>query len=399
MKTAIIIILCIAIALGGGLLIYGSTLDSASLGLQLGELLPPDQPDAFAHGIAEKIATKVKNDPNTGYANTFFPETNPSKDPAIFAAEVDGWYDVFGKKDAANSILTRYSGADLVGNLIVPITYNQNRSKQFCMASHFEINAGGSKSISDNLRVRVQIEPFAVDGVYISRAWAGSQTSSASGLVVYYNDQQLTRKTPFGAIKSYDEKTGTYDMVFGKPKEESRDRDLDREVPYKTFDLLNLPIYLGGVDKNDDSPLDSSVVDGDSVRITPPTEAAPYYVLTFSEDYQKAQTEANRNGRLGQALGGKTAGIDIKSIEKADFTVEIWESGVFRQLTVKFVVNATINGKMGKADIDMSYKFYYDNKSCDMFSLIEQADWVKYLSDENKQEFATRKSAWITEEK
>ena len=396
MKTAIIIILCIAIALGGGLLIYGSTLDSASLGLQLGELLPPDQPDAFAHGIAEKIATKVKNDPNTGYANTFFPETNPSKDPAIFAAEVDGWYDVFGKKDAANSILRRYSGADLVGNLIVPITYNQNRSKQFCMASHFEINAGGSKSISDNLRVRVQIEPFAVDGVYISRAWAGSQTSSASGLVVYYNDQQLTRKTPFGAIKSYDEKTGTYDMVFGKPKEESRDRDLDREVPYKTYDLLTFPIYLGGADKNDNSPLDSSVVDDSTVSVTAPTESAPYYVLTFSEDINKAQTKANLYDRLNEALGGKMSDI---TLEKADFTVEIWESGVFRQLTAKFVVNATINGKTGKADIDMSYKFYYDNKSCDIFSLIEQADWVKYLSDENKQEFATRKSAWITEEK
>ena len=397
MKTAIIIILCIAIALGGGLLIYGSTLDSASLGLQLGELLPPDQPDAFAHGIAEKIATKVKNDPNTGYANTFFPETNPSKDPAIFAAEVDGWYDVFGKKDAANSILTRYSGADLVGNLIVPITYNQNRSKQFCMASHFEINAGGSKSISDNLRVRVQIEPFAVDGVYISRAWTGSQTFSASGLVVYYNDQQLTRKTPFGAIKSYDEKTGTYDMVFGKPtKEESRDRDLDREVPYKTYDLLTFPIYLGGADKNDNSPLDSSVVDGSTVSVTAPTESAPYYVLTFSEDINKAQTKANLYDRLNEALGGKMSDI---TLEKADFTVEIWESGVFRQLTAKFVVNATINGKTGKADIDMSYKFYYDNKSCDIFSLIEQADWVKYLSDENKQEFATRKSAWITEEK
>ena len=397
MKTAIIIILCIAIALGGGLLIYGSTLDSASLGLQLGELLPPDQPDAFAHGIAEKIATKVKNDPNTGYANTFFPETNPSKDPAIFAAEVDGWYDVFGKKDAANSILTRYSGADLVGNLIVPITYNQNRSKQFCMASHFEINAGGSKSISDNLRVRVQIEPFAVDGVYISRAWTGSQTFSASGLVVYYNDQQLTRKTPFGAIKSYDEKTGTYDMVFGKPtKEESRDRDLDREVPFKTYDLLTFPIYLGGADKNDNSPLDSSVVDGSTVSVTAPTESAPYYVLTFSEDINKAQTKANLYDRLNEALGGKMSDI---TLEKADFTVEIWESGVFRQLTAKFVVNATINGKTGKADIDMSYKFYYDNKSCDIFSLIEQADWVKYLSDENKQEFATRKSAWITEEK
>ena len=396
MKTAIIIILCIAIALGGGLLIYGSTLDSASLGLQLGELLPPDQPDAFAHGIAEKIATKVKNDPNTGYANTFFPETNPSKDPAIFAAEVDGWYDVFGKKDAANSILRRYSGADLVGNLIVPITYNQNRSKQFCMASHFEINAGGSKSISDNLRVRVQIEPFAVDGVYISRAWAGSQTSSASGLVVYYNDQQLTRKTPLGAIKSYDEKTGTYDMVFGKPKEESRDRDLDREVPFKTYDLLTFPIYLGGAGIEDNSPLDSSVVDGSTVSVTAPTESAPYYVLTFSEDINKAQTKANLYDRLNEALGGKMSDI---TLEKADFTVEIWESGVFRQLTAKFVVNATINGKTGKADIDMSYKFYYDNKSCDIFSLIEQADWVKYLSDENKQEFATRKSAWITEEK
>ena len=395
MKTAIIIILCIIIALSGGLLIYGATLESASLGLELGELLPPDNPNEFAHGIAQKIATKVKNDPNKSYADTFFPETNPSKDPAIFAAEVDGWYDVFGKQDPANSILTRYSGADLVGNLLVPLTYNQNRSKQFCMATHFEINAGGSKTVSDNLRVRVQIEPFAVDGVYISRAWAGSQTNSAASMYVYYNDQQLIYKTPIGAIESYDEKTGNYEVVFGKPSKETRDRDLDREVPYKTYDLLTFPIYLGGSDKSDNSPLDSSVVDGSTVSITAPTESTPYYVLTFSEDMQKAQTGANLYDRLNEALGGKMSDI---TLEKADFTVEIWESGVFRQLTAKFTVDAKIGGKQGKAEIDMSYKFYYDNKSCDMFTLIEQADWVKYLNAANKQEFAERKSTWLTEE-
>ena len=159
---------------------------------------------------------------------------------------------------------------------------------------------------------------------------------------------------------------------------------------------MTFPIYRGGADKNDNAPLDSSVVDGSTVSVTAPTESAPYYVLTFSEDINKAQTKANLYDRLNEALGGKMSDI---TLEKADFTVEIWESGVFRQLTAKFVVNATINGKTGKADIDMSYKFYYDNKSCDIFSLIEQADWVKYLSDENKQEFATRKSAWITEEK
>ena len=85
------------------------------------------------------------------------------------------------------------------------------------------------------------------------------------------------------------------------------------------------------------------------------------------------------------------------TLKKADFTVEIWESGVFRQLSAKFTVNAKINGKQGDAEVDMSYKFYYDNKSCDIFALIEQADWVKYLSAANKTEFDQRKAAWITE--
>ena len=395
MKTAIIVVLCIIIAFGGGLLIYGATRGEATtLSTEHGELLPPENPAEFAHGIAVEIETRVKNDSNRGYAETFFPETNPSKDPAIFAAEVDGWYDVFGKSDPSTSILTRYSGADLVGNLLVPITYNNNRSKQFCMVSHYEIKASGSKIVSDNLRVRVQVAPFAVDGVYLSRAWAGSSSSSAAGMTVYYNDQQLSYKMPFGAITDYDEEKGEYDMQIGKPKKESRDRDLDREVPYKTYDLLNFPIYLGGADKNDNSPLDSSVVLGSSVNITAPTEEKPYYTLTFSEDLQKAQTSRNLNDRLNAALGEKMSNITLK---KADFTVEIWESGVFRQLSAKFTVNAKINGKQGDAEVDMSYKFYYDNKSCDIFALIEQADWVKYLSAANKTEFDQRKAAWITE--
>ena len=395
MKTAIVIILSIIIAFGGGLLIYGATLgDATTMSTDLGELLPPENPAEFASGIATEIETRVRYDTNRGYAETFFPETNPSKDPAIFAAEVDGWYDVFGKSDPATSILTRYSSADLVGNLLVPITYNHNRSNQFCMVSHYEIKASGSKIVSDNLRVRVQVAPFAVDGVYISRAWAGSSASSAAGMTVYYNDQQLSYKMPFGAITDYDEENGEYDMNIGKPKKESRDRDLDREVPYKTYDLLNFPIYLGGADKNDNSPLDSSVVLGSSVKITAPTEKKPYYTLGFSEDVEKAQTSRNLYDRLNEALGGKMSEI---TLEKADFTVEIWESGVFRQLNAKFAVNAKINGKKGEAEVDMSYKFYYDNKSCDIFALIEQADWVKYLSAANKTEFDQRKAAWITE--
>lgn len=396
MKTAIIVVLCIVIAFGGGLLIYGATLgDATTMSTDLGELLPPENPAEFASGIATEIEQRVRYDTNRGYAATFFPETNPSKDPAIFAAEVDGWYDVFGKSDPAKSILTRYSGADLVGNLLVPITYNHNRSKQFCMVSHYEIKASGSKIVSDNLRVRVQVAPFAVDGVYISRAWAGSSASSAAGMTVYYNDQQLSYKMPFGAITDYDEEKGEYDMNIGKPKKESRDRDLDREVPFKTYDLLNFPLYLGGEDKNDNSPLDSSVVLGSSVKITAPTEEKPYYTLTFSEDVEKAQTSRNLYDRLNEALGGKMSEI---TLEKADFTVEIWESGVFRQLNAKITVNAKINGKKGEAEVDMSYKFYYDNKSCNIFALIEQADWVKYLNAANKTEFEERKAAWITEE-
>ena len=392
MKTAVIVVLCIAIAFGGGLLIYGATLGAAtSLGLHLGELLPPDAPDAYAHGIAEYIATGLKEDKNVTYKNTFYPETNPSKDPAIFAVEEDGWYDVFGKANSANSVLTRFSGANLVGNLITPVTYNQNRCKQFCMNSHFEINSAGGTVVSDNYRVRVQIAPFQVDGVYISRAWAGSQFNSAASMYVYFNNQQLEYQSAVGAIESYDPATNDFKVAFGAPSKTKRDRDLDREVPYKTYDLLTLPIYLGGEDKDDSSPVDSSVVDGSTVSVTAPTEKTPYYVLTFSEDLSKAQIADNLNERLNKALGEKMSKI---TLEKADFVVEIWESGVFRQVSAKFIVNAKINGKQGSAEIDMSYKFYYDDDACNIYSLIEDADWVKYLNDASKAEFQTGKAAW-----
>ena len=396
MKKVIVIILAILIAASGGLLVYGATLgDAKTLEMSYGELLPPDNPAAFAHGIAEQIDTRVRYDQNTGYRDTFFPETNPSKNPEIFAVEADGWYDVFGATDSSKSILTRYAGtADLVGNLIVPITYNQNRAKQFCMTTHYEVKASGKRSVSDNVRIRVQIAPFAADAVYLARAWAGSAMSSAASLYVYYGNQQFEYKSALGAIQDYDAATGNYTVAFGNPSEQSRDRDLDREVPFKTYDLLNLPIYLGGKDKNDSSPVDSSVVDASTVSIVAPTNKTPYYVLTFSEDLEKGQSSANLNDRLNKALGGKMSNMTLK---QANFTVEIWESGVFRQVNAHFVVNAKMSGKQSDVEIDMTYKFYYDNKSCDIFSLIEQVGWEKYLSGENKAEFDERKAAWSKE--
>ncbi|MBQ7713225.1 MAG: hypothetical protein IJT69_05345 [Clostridia bacterium] len=378
MKVAIVIILSLVLAFSGGLLIYGATLgDPLSFGSDLGDLTPPDHPDAFAHGIAEWIATQADPNDEDGYGATFLIATNPSKDPAIFAAEVDGWYDVFGENDPSTSVLTRYTGGDLVANLIVPITYNQNRSTQFCMTSHYEITAGDYKVYSDNMRVRTQVAPFAVDAFYLSRAWAGSSTSSSAALRVYYDTQKLEYVMIFGAVNDYDEITGEYDLKIGKPKEYSRNRDLDREVPYKTYDLLNLPIYLGGKDKYDTSPVDGSVVDDRSVKVEAPTAAKPYYTLTFSENMETAQISENVNGRLNAALGEKMKNITMK---KADFVVEIWECGLLRQVTAEIDVNAKIE-QQGDAHITMSYKFYYDDDSCNILSLIDSVGWTQYLHE------------------
>ena len=386
MKTFLIVILSIILALSGGLLVYGITLgDPINFGsMDLGELLPPENPDAFAHGIAEQIVTRVAFDPNVEYAKTF--TDNPGKDPARFAAEVDGWFDIFGKNDPSTSILTRYKndGAGLVANLIVPMTYNENRCTQFCMTSHFEIRAGRSVTYSDNRRVHKQVEPFAADCVYLSRVWPGYSEGSSASFRVYYNTQQLEFAS-IGVIDDYHEDTGAYEVKIGAPTTRTtRDRDLVREQPYKTYDLLTFPIWLG------DKDVDPSVIDGNSVVLTTPTETVPYYTLTFSEDLSKAQTKENKNDRLNEALGGQMSGITIK---KADFVVEFWDSGVFRRLTANFVVDATINNKKGEAEIAMDYKFYYDNKSCDIYSLIESVGWQKkYFNKKNKEEFEFRKN-------
>ena len=72
MKVVIVVILSLVLALSGGLLIYGATLgDPVSFGSDLGDLTPPNNPDAFAHGIAEWIATQANADDEDGYGATF----------------------------------------------------------------------------------------------------------------------------------------------------------------------------------------------------------------------------------------------------------------------------------------------------------------------------------------
>jgi len=397
MKKAVVIILSIILAFSGGLLIYGSTLGaSTTTGSEnLGDLLPPDAPDVYAHGIAEYLVSHADQLKSTSYGQTFYVETNPSKDPAIFASEVDGWYDVFGKSDPSIAIPARYSGADLVGNLIVPITYNHNRAKQFCMNSKTVISASGNTVYADNLRVRQQIAPFQVDTFYRARSWAGSSTKSSAPIHVRYADQKLDVQggAALFLVEDYDEDTDEYTYKIPTPEKGDRgDRDLDRETPYKTQDMLCFPIDFG--DKSGQNPVNSSVVDGSTVVLTEPTSEKPYYTLTFSENPNTAQTEENLYGRLNEVLGKQMAEITIK---QADFTFEIWECGLFRQMTAHFVVNAKIGGKKGDAEIDMNYKFYYDDYACDVVRLIGSIGWEKYLSDANRAEFESRKKNYDEE--
>ncbi len=377
MKKVLVIVLSVLIALCGALLSYGATLNGEiQTNQNLGDLLPPVNPDAYAEGIAEWIRLNAVSHERSD----LLPETNPSKDPAVFAAEIDGWYDVFGKKNEALSVLNRFEGSSLAGNLIVPLVYNMNRAKQFCMVSHIEVFAGNKRTFSDNMRVRAQIEPFAFDRFYRALSWTGSSIASFASLRVGFADQTFVAQN---TVSSYDKKSGTYVYQFGKPQESSRDRELDREIPYKTYGLISLPIYLG------DWEVDCSVVDGKSVRVDYPSDNAPYYVLSFSEDIEKAGIPENTENRLNRSLGGKMRNITIK---KADFTVEIWESGVFRRIGANFTVNAKIGGRQGDAEIEAEYKFYYDDASCDIIRLIESVGWEKYLSAANKEEFESRKN-------
>lgn len=390
MKTAIIVILVILIAFSGGLLIYGSTLSAGKGGPEdLGDLLPPEDPDIYAHGISEWIKEHADTWGNRVYMDSF--SNNPGKDAAVFAAEVDGWFDVFGKHDPATSIPTRYKDdpAGMVANLIVPITYNHNRAKQYCMVQNTVISAETQTVYSDNLRVRRQVAPFAVDSFYRARVWAGSTSASSVVFHVWYGTQRFDM-TGLMAVQDYNEDTGVYTYSIGTPSQKSASRELDREYPYKTWDMLCLPIYFGGV--NDSDPVvDSSVVDGSTVVLTEPTEEKPYYVLTFSEELTAAQREENTEKRLNSVLGNRMSNITIK---KADFEAEIWDCGLLRQVKAHFTVNAKIGGKQGDAEVEFSYLFYYDDYACDVVRLIGDIGWEKYLNAENRADFNSRKKEY-----
>ena len=392
MKKVIIIILSVIIALDAGLLVYGAISfgGAASYEGDLGELVAPVNPDAYAAAIAEWIALYAESNDHRTLSAKF----NLGKNPDTFAAEVNGWFDVFGAADPATSILTRYADdpAGLVANVLVPVTYNQNRSTQFRVTSHYEINAGGKVSYSDNTRVRKQPRPAYADFYYLSLAWTGS--SGFANLRARFNDQQLN--SIMNSISSYDAATGAYEYQLRKPTKETKDGDLDREVPFKIYDLLNIPIYLGGGDKKGDNSdclalVESDVIDGSTVVVTAPTEEKPYYTITFSEDLVAAQRKENVYDRLNETLGGKMSNITIK---KADFVVEIWECGLFRQVTTDFEINAKISGKQGDAQVGMNFKFYYDDYNCDVIRLIANEHWEQYLSESNRAKFENMKKVY-----
>ena len=386
MKKALIIALSLLLILNVALLAYGATLgNEITAGMaDLGDLVPPENPREYAHAFAEWVSENATAD--NGY-HTLSVAYNPSKSPDKFAAEVDGWYDVFGEADPSSSILARYEGAALAANLIVPVTYNHNRVKQFRMASHIEVKAGGDAIISDNVRVRVQPEPARIDKFYLSLAWTGKRFTSFATCRGGFGDQAFTVRN---MITEYDGEQGAYTYKFGKPSIESRSTAPEREIPAKTYDLLSFPIFLGtGAKAEEDinAVVDYSVIDGATVKVTAPTEEKPYYTLIFSEDPDTAQRKENLdylNGTLGDQMSNIT-------INKADFVVEIWESGLFRQVTADFDFNAKINGKQGDATASMTYRFYYDDAACDIVRYIEDAGIDKYLSEKNREILRERK--------
>lgn len=373
MKKALIIVLSLLLTLNVALLAYGATLgDEITAGTaDLGDLVPPENPREYAHAFAEWAMLRRQQGTRVDRSR---------EDAGFLIEETDGWFDVFGKSDSSASVLMRCDGAALVANLMVPITYNHNRVKQYREVSHFEITAGGRRIYSDNIRIRQQVAPAQMDRFYLSLAWTGMKLSSFATLRAGYNDQAFVSR--LNLIQAYDEESGTYRYQLRAPTTSSRNRDPDEEIPYKTFGLLSLPIYFG------DLEIDASVVDDSSVKINEPTAETPYYVLSFSEDLTAAQKDENVNRRLNRALGDQMSNAVIK---QADFRVEIWDSGVFRQIRAHFLVNAKIGGKQGDAEVDMSYKFYYDDASCDIVDHFESVGWEKYLNAANRAEFDQKK--------
>ncbi len=384
MKKVLIVLLSVLLALSSGLLVYGATQNVGNSGFSaanLGDLLPPEAPYA---GIPE-LAEWIREHGEEHGLKTLL-STNPYKTTEDFATEANGWFDVFGDIDPSNSMLTRTSGAALAGNLLVAVIYNHNRTRQYCMASYIEVNAGKRTMYSNNLRVREHPEPQCVDRYYLSLTWTGTPITSYATLRPGFNDQSFSSSA---MIQGYDPKTGEYEYKLGKAKESDSPRDpyIDSEFPYKTFGLLSLPIYLGEGSGSNGGAVDCSVIDGGTVTVTEPTEQKPYYTLTFSEDLVNAQRDENKLDRFRRAIGGDMSGVNNITIKKADFVFEIWGCGLLRQVTANFDINAKVGGQQGDATAAMSYKFYYDDYNCDIIRLIESVGWQKYLNDTNREKF------------
>ena len=393
MKKAIVIILCVILALSGGLIVYGAVTFGGSasfVAADLGELLPPEEPNAYAHELAEWIALYAEEKG----LYTLSAATNPAKDPSVFAAETDGWYDVFGKADPSTNLAIRHTGADLAAYMLVAVAYNHNRAKQFRMASHIVTRASGKTSYSDNTRIRSYFKPTVLNRFDLSLAWTGSSFSSFATLRAAYNDQRIVSSG--NLVQSYDAATGAYAYQLNKPTVEPRDGD-PQETPFVTYNLLTLPLYLGGGDSSAETAtarVDGSVIDGSTVVLTAPTDAKPFYTLSFSEDVTKAQIPENTENRLDASLGGKMSDITIR---KADFEAEIWDCGLFRQMTARFEINAKIKGKQSDAVIEMNYSFYYDDYNCDVERLFSEGGWDQYLSEENRAFLNARKKTYPAE--
>ena len=391
MKTVLIVILSIMLAVSGGLLIYGTTFGVASdSGFSFGDYTEPVNPEEYASAIAEWIVLNAKDNP------TLMAATNPSKDPAKFAVEVNGWYDVFGKADPSTSILVRHSGADLVPYLLIPVTYNHNRSKQYCLSYHYEVEASGAKIITDGIRLRIQPSPAKTECYYRSYVWSGTAgVTSPVTVKLEFGWQKFRQNQLKSYVESYDPETHEYarNLKYGSV-EKRKDTDIEREVPYKVYSLVLLPIYVGsGADQKEDATAEitSSVIDGSTVTMTMPNDEKPYYTLSFSEDIQAAQCPENTEDCLNKALGERMKYITIK---RADFHVEIWPCGLFRHATASFTVNAEINGKQGDAEIKMDFGYYYDDDSCDIVKyILEDGCWESKMSDENKALLNSRKKS------
>ena len=243
-------------------------------------------------------------------------------------------------------------------DMMLQAAYNLINIKQYYFSTRVEVLSGSDLAFSDYTYTKNGLNTF-------KKVQAYTGTLNTFVLRCYYMDQKL-------------ESNGTSDYDFDKdvwsysvlpPTPENKTHSKEDETPYYFASPLDFPLDFGGTESaDDDSTLPRSeainydLIDPDSVEIVE-NEEEGYYTLTFTALASKLNASYETKYRLSK----QTTSGRMKNIVFEDFTVkaEIWkESGVFRTLSYKTNVSASIGTDSGDSEIEKIMKFSYDDVNC-----------------------------------